>query len=408
MSVKHKWSLPSKVTVLDPNKLNRNHLLVMLDFLGYPIARQPRDKQKKVEMLREQIVAQPEKAQLAYDTIVFGKVPEAQQQVVQDAEKMRAHFYGAMSDVLASDQAESIREKLTTMAEGLKGELAEYGKAAITKAAMNYRPVVIKMEGKKDKRVDGILPKEFDQIVKLCSQRVPVMMVGPAGCGKTYIGGKVAEAFDQEFYAQSCSEGVSESIFMGWLLPIDKGGTFQYVPSPFVTAYENGGVFLLDEIDAADPNLLTFLNMAIANDGFFLPQRHKKPYVKKHPDFIVIAAANTFGHGADAKYVGRNALDAATLDRYRAGMIHMDYSAEVEDALVEPGVLAWGRAIREVIYKHQMTRIMSTRVMLDLTKMTRNCQWVQADWERAYFADWSKDELAIWKSTQAAMPVKGV
>lgn len=38
--------------------------------------------------------------------------------------------------------------------------------------------------------------------------------------------------------------------------------------------------------------------------------------VKKHKDFIVCASGNTYGTGADRKYVGRLEIDAATLDRF--------------------------------------------------------------------------------------------
>jgi hypothetical protein len=297
---------------------------------------------------------------------------------------------------LEDEQTAQLGEKLERMAKDLETRMIKAGKEAIAKAADNYRPIVIKT-GNKKKKVEGVLPKEFERIVQLASQRVPVMMVGPAGCGKTYLSGKLAEALGLDSYDQSCSEGVSESTFTGWLLPIGDSGKFVYVSTPFIDAYENGGVFLLDEVDAADPNLLTFLNKAIANNCFMLPQRFEKPLVKKHKDFVVLAAANTFGRGADADYVGRNALDAATLDRFRAGMIHMDYSAEVEEALVNHDVLEWGRRIRKFIYKNKLHRIMSTRVMLDLTKMVENCDWTLEDCDHAFFADWTRDELALWE-----------
>jgi hypothetical protein len=319
--------------------------------------------------------------------------------VVQDAEKMRKHFYSVMEKLLSSEQMDQIRDTLEKLAGKLEQRLETYGRKVLAEAAQSYRPVVVK-QGKETRKVKGVLPKEFESVVQLGSQRVPIMLVGPAGCGKTYIAGKLAEALGLNFYDQSCSEGVSESIFTGWLLPVSAGGKFDYVASPFITCYERGGVFLLDEMDASDANLLTFLNKAIANDSFFLPQRHRSPLVKKHPDFVVIGAANTFGHGANAQYVGRNALDAATLDRFRAGMIHMDYSAEVEGALVDADVLSWGLKVRKCIYAANLRRIMSTRVMLDLTKMKQNCGWMLEDWERAYFADWADSEKQAWTKSQ--------
>ena len=48
----------------------------------------------------------------------------------------------------------------------------------------------------------------------------------------------------------SCTAGMSEGQITGRLLPTGKGGQFEYVQSEFVHCYENGGIFLLDEMDA--------------------------------------------------------------------------------------------------------------------------------------------------------------
>ena len=62
----------------------------------------------------------------------------------------------------------------------------------------------------------------------------------------------------------------------------------------------------LNEVDAADENTLIFINAALAGDYFYLPQRSKQPRVERHPDFLALAAANTYGHGDSLTYSGRN------------------------------------------------------------------------------------------------------
>lgn len=262
----------------------------------------------------------------------------------------------------------------------------------IKKELQTYRPIEVKGVVKSKKSKD-FTHEVFERIVQLSSQRVNVMMVGPSGCGKTYISKQIADALDLPFSSISCSGGMSESQLAGWLLPVGTGGSFDYVPAPFVTMYENGGCFLFDEIDSADPNTLTFMNKAIANDGFFVPQRFKKPFIKKHANFAGLAAANTFGSGADSMYVGRNQLDAATLDRFRVGMIVMDYDKKLEEHLINSKVLEWGWEIREKINSSKLRKIMSTRTMIDLTTMVEAYKWKQEDWAKSYFADWSTDEL---------------
>ena len=239
---------------------------------------------------------------------------------------------------------------------------------------------------------DGdILPACFSLIMKLAQIRQNILLVGPSGCGKTFLANKVAEKLGFTFSSQSCSAGMSESQLAGWLLPVEASGTFAYVPSPFVTRYENGGVFLFDEVDAADENTLLFINQALANGKFTVPQRFGNTEVKRHPDFVAIAAANTFGLGESIMYSGRNQLDGATLDRFRAGFVQIDYDARVEKKLVQPDVLSWGRIVRKAIEDHRIEKILSTRVLLDFS-----AQWAIGlrveDFNTAYFADWTVDE----------------
>ena len=68
----------------------------------------------------------------------------------------------------------------------------------------------------------------------------------------------------------------------------------------------------MDEIDAGNANVLITINAALSNGLAAFPDA----MVPKHEDFVFIASANTFGNGANRQYVGRNQLDAATLDRF--------------------------------------------------------------------------------------------
>lgn len=250
---------------------------------------------------------------------------------------------------------------------------------------------------------DEVLPEEWDKIVGLSRLRQNVLMVGPSGCGKTYISKRLSEELSLQFASISCSEGMSETQLTGWLLP-GKGGDFAYRRSPFVRCYEDGGVFLLDEIDAANENTLVVINQALANDGFTIPQRGEgQDWVEKHRDFVCVAAANTFGHGESMIYHGRNALDGATLDRFRAGMVFMTYSKEVEDHLVAEAVLRWGRKLRDVIDRHGFPRVMSTRAMIEYTRQFNELGWDQKDWERSYLADWTVEEKSVAKSEGAIL-----
>lgn len=269
---------------------------------------------------------------------------------------------------------------------------------ALRKAVAGIEPTLVRhvvADAKGSERpVEGFVHAAFEKTLKLSQIRQNVLLVGPAGCGKTALAEQVAKAIGLPFSFVSCSGGMSENQLTGWLLPIQAGGSFAYVPASFIKAFENGGVFLIDEIDAADENVLLALNAALANGQMTIPQRHENPIARKHPDFVCIAAANTFGHGGDLIYAGRNRLDGATLDRFRAGIIKMGYDDKLEEALIDSDVLGWARPIRRKIAELKLKRVMSTRALLDFTRQKDLLGFKAEDWSEAFFADWTRDEMA--------------
>lgn len=106
----------------------------------------------------------------------------------------------------------------------------------------------------------------FDTILKAASARVHVWLVGPAGSGKTYLAESVARALDLNFYPISCGPEMSQFDLLGY-----RDATGQYIPGIFRAPFENGGLLLLDEIDAGSPAVMTCLNSALANSYRLTP-----------------------------------------------------------------------------------------------------------------------------------------
>jgi MoxR-like ATPase len=144
-------------------------------------------------------------------------------------------------------------------------------------------------------------------LVKVVASDVPVMLVGGAGSAKTSAAQAVAEALNLSFYCKSVCEQTTVAQLLGYM---DAEG--KYIATDLRRAYENGGVFCLDEVDNGNANVLSVLNSGIANGICSFPDG----MIKRHKDFRLICTANTVGHGANAQYVGRNKLDAAFLDRF--------------------------------------------------------------------------------------------
>jgi MoxR-like ATPase len=150
--------------------------------------------------------------------------------------------------------------------------------------------------------------------------RFPVWLPGPAGSGKTTAARNAATALGVPFHHHGAVDNVYQ--LLGF---IDAGGT--YHGTSFRAAYEHGGVFLWDEVDASNPAALVAFNAAIENGECVFPDK----MVPKHPQCYFAAAANTYGTGATHEYVGRTKLDAATLDRFV--MLDWHYDETLERAI---------------------------------------------------------------------------
>ena len=135
--------------------------------------------------------------------------------------------------------------------------------------------------------------------------RVNVLLIGGTSSGKTHGAEQTAKAMGLSFGAHGAMAMQHE--LMGF---IDANG--HYHRTPFRDAFENGGTVCLDELDSWDQCCTLSLNACLANGYGSFPDG----IVKRHPDCIIIAAANTSGTGATAEYSGRNKLDNAFLSRF--------------------------------------------------------------------------------------------
>lgn len=254
---------------------------------------------------------------------------------------------------------------------------------------------------------DAVMHHKFPLLAAAVSVRVNVMLVGPAGSGKTTACEKVAQALGLKFYATGAI--ASEYKLTGFINA--QGGI---VSTAFRKAFEDGGLFLFGETDASFPNALLTFNTALANDWMDFPDG----MVKRHPDFRVVADANTFGTGADRLYVGRNQLDAASLDRY--AVLDWGYDEALEASLLGlpapkgspvpqsiwplpefevQGIAArWFERVRKV--RHAVTdlkvrHVVSPRATINGTKLLA-AGWSWADTE----------EAVIWKGLDADTKAK--
>ena len=187
-------------------------------------------------------------------------------------------------------------------------------------------------------RNNGFVPTDVDNYVLgkskkdihyaekvLCGvqNNFPVLLVGPAGCGKTssvkWLAGQTNNGYRR--IQLNGSTGIDN--FVGkWL--INKDGTF-WVDGILTDAMRQGHWLLLDEINAALPEILFVLHSILDDDRVLILDEKDKELVIPHPDFRLFAAMNP-----ESDYAGTKELNKALLDRFPI-ILDTDYPGQIKE-----------------------------------------------------------------------------
>jgi len=256
-------------------------------------------------------------------------------------------------------------------------------------------------------KIEGLFHYKVALIASAVNAGLNVMLVGDMGSGKTTLCAQIAKMLNLRFLFTGAVG--SEYKLTGFTKPNGEA-----VMTAFKDAYVNGGLFLFDEVDGSNPNAFLAINAALANGHADFPDGN----FARHADFRCIAAANTYGHGQSRTYVGRNQLDAASLDRFVT--IMLDYDIGLEAAVL--GVARPHDAPRPISVEPRPDSDVATELPLMLSRIRRIRQAINTAsvrhgvsprasfaWAALYKAGWPKDMIddgVIWKGCNAETRAK--
>ncbi len=188
---------------------------------------------------------------------------------------------------------------------------------------------------------------KFEEVKILTDANYPVILTGEKGSGKTTLIKQIAEALKLKFYAMSMTRQTTLSHLLGFM-----SINGNYIPSQLRQAVEHGGLMLLDELDASDPNVLLSLN-TIENGYIAFPDG----IVKCHKDFRICGTSNP--QDQHHRYTGRSILDEATIDRF--DVIDLPTDPLLEENIVGKITMSHITDIRTILKKWNSDKIISMR-----------------------------------------------
>jgi len=160
--------------------------------------------------------------------------------------------------------------------------------------------------------------------------RMPLLLKGPTGCGKTRFVAHMAAALGRPLYTVACHDDLSASDLIGRYLL--KGGETEWVDGPLTRAVREGAICYLDEVVEARKDVTVVLH-PLTDDRRILPIERTGEVLEAGPQFMLVASYNP-GYQNILK-----TLKPSTRQRFLA--IEFDFPApqrEIEIVVSESGL----------------------------------------------------------------------
>ena len=175
---------------------------------------------------------------------------------------------------------------------------------------------------------------EVDLYTQAYEMRLPVMVKGPTGCGKSRFVEYMAWKLNKPLITVACNEDMTASDLVGRFL-LDANGT-RWQDGPLTVAARLGAICYLDEIVEARQDTTVVIH-PLTDHRRTLPLDKKGELIKAHPDFQLVISYNP-GYQSVMK-------DLKQLTKQRFTGLDFDYPSES----LEAGVISKEAGVSEDI-----------------------------------------------------------
>lgn len=195
------------------------------------------------------------------------------------------------------------------------------------------------------------------------THRLPLIIKGPTGCGKTRFVEYMAWKLGRPLVTLACNEDMTASDLIGRYL-LDAQGTTWH-DGPLTLAVRHGAICYLDEVVEARQDTTVVIH-PLTDARRILPLEKKAEVVHAHPDFQLVVSYNP-GYQSRSK-------DMKSSTRQRFAALKFDYPDEVVEAEVvaHEAAISMDLAVRLVgianrsraLKNHGLDEGISTRMLI--------------------------------------------
>src|ERR671935_1468291 len=211
-----------------------------------------------------------------------------------------------------------------------------------------------------------------------------VLIIGPKGTGKTTLVRKFASKINKELYSVNFSLRTRESHLIG-TKTLEKG-EISFVEGILVKSMRDGNMLYLDELNAAEADVLLRLDEALDDRKQLVLKEAEGQIVNAAADWFVIATINPLSH------VGTKELPPQLLSRFPF-RLRLDYPPEDIEL--------------QIISKHttvESSKINDVKNAIQLAKSLREA----AALEELYYSPSLRETIAFAKLLNTNLAPKGV
>ena len=131
--------------------------------------------------------------------------------------------------------------------------------------------------------------REVDLFEAAYRRRMPLLLKGPTGCGKTRFVMHMAARLGRPLFTVSCHDDLTAADLTGRYLL--QGGETVWVDGPLTRAVRQGGICYLDEVVEARKDVTVVLH-PLTDDRRFLPLERTGEQLEAPDDFMLVVSYN--------------------------------------------------------------------------------------------------------------------